>query len=237
MKKKIIVTLALCLFMAGPFACSKTPEEEGKNVELDTFANEISYVVGQDIGSSLREIKSEINAAALFAGIDDSLNGREPRIGLEQAEALKQEFTRKLQQEFAARAEEAAGRNLAEGETFLAENKGKEGVVTTESGLQYIVVAEGDGPVPGKTDTVKVHYRGTLIDGTEFDSSYARGEAAVFQVGAVIPGWTEALQLMKVGSKYQLFLPPDLAYGEKQVSQEIGPNSTLIFDVELVGIE
>ncbi len=235
MKKKIIVTLSLCLFMAGPFACSKAPEE--KKVELETFTDEISYVVGQDIGSSLKEIQSEINPDALFAGIDDSLNDRESRIGPEQTEALKQEFTKKLQQELAARAEEAAGNNLAEGEAFLAENKTREGVETTESGLQYEVLVEGDGPVPEKTDTVKVHYRGTLIDGTEFDSSYERGEAAVFKVDSVIPGWTEALQLMKVGSKYKLFIPPDLAYGERQVSQEIGPNSTLIFDVELVGIE
>ncbi|MCA1765243.1 MAG: FKBP-type peptidyl-prolyl cis-trans isomerase [Desulfobulbaceae bacterium] len=237
MKKKIIVTLSLCLFMAGPFACSKAPDGEEKKVELETFTDEISYVVGQDIGSSLREIQSEINADALFAGIDDSLNDRESRIGPEQTEALKEEFTKKLQKELAARAEEAAGNNLAEGETFLTENKTREGVETTESGLQYEVLVEGDGPVPEETDTVKVHYRGTLIDGTEFDSSYERGEAAVFKVDSVIPGWTEALQLMKVGSKYKLFIPPDLAYGERQVSQEIGPNSTLIFDVELVGIE
>jgi FKBP-type peptidyl-prolyl cis-trans isomerase len=223
--------------MAGLISCSKGSEDKDKKVELNTFTEEISYVMGQDIGSSLQEIKSEINIDALFAGIDDRLNDRESRIDAEKTEALKQEFTQKLQKELVAKAEEAARKNLAEGMAFLEENKSKEGVMTTDSGLQYKVLTEGDGPVPAKTDTVKVHYRGTLLDGTEFDSSYKRGTEAVFKVDAVIPGWTEALQLMKVGSKYQLFLPPDLAYGERQVSQEIGPNSTLIFEVELVGIE
>ena len=123
------------------------------------------------------------------------------------------------------------------GELFLQENKQKEGVVTTLSGLQYIVLREGDGQRPKVTDTVKVHYRGTFIDGTEFDSSYSRGEPAVFPVNGVIAGWTEALQRMRVGSKYRVFVPPKLAYGERGAGDVIGPNETLIFDVELLGIE
>ena len=123
------------------------------------------------------------------------------------------------------------------GELFLQENKQKEGVVTTLSGLQYLVLREGEGPKPKVTDTVKVHYRGTFIDGTEFDSSYGRGEPAVFPVNRVIAGWTEALQRMKVGSKYRLFVPSQLAYGERGAGDVIGPNETLIFDVELLDIE
>jgi len=236
-EKKILLVLSLCLILVGSVACSKVQENKEKKVELNTFTDKISYVVGNDIGVSLQEIKDEINPAALHEGIEDSLNNRDSRIGAEETEALKKEFTQKLQEKFAAKAEEAAKNNLAEGAAFLEENKAKEGVMVTASGLQYKVLIEGDGPVPEATDTVKVNYRGTLLDGTEFDSSYKRGEPAVFKLNAVIPGWTEALQLMKVGSKYQLFLPPALAYGERQVSKDIGPNSTLVFEVELVGIE
>ena len=150
---------------------------------------------------------------------------------------MKLEFAQKLQREYAARIEEASRKNLAEGEAFLKGNKDLDGVITTASGLQYKVLAEGDGPVPAATDQVKVHYRGTLINGKEFDSSYERQEPVTFRLDSVIPGWVEALQLMKVGSKYQLFIPPALAYGAREVGPEIGPNTTLIFEVELVGIE
>ena len=133
--------------------------------------------------------------------------------------------------------ETLAEKNMEEGEKFLSENKKKKGIVTTKSGLQYIVLSEGNGARPKATDKVKVHYKGTLIDGTEFDSSYKRGEPAVFQVKGVIPGWTEALQLMKVGSKYNLFIPSNLAYGQRGAGSKIGPNVTLIFEVELLSIE
>jgi FKBP-type peptidyl-prolyl cis-trans isomerase FklB len=128
-------------------------------------------------------------------------------------------------------------KNVKEGETFLAANKKKEGVVTLPSGLQYKILKTGDGPKPTKDQTVKCHYRGTLIDGTEFDSSYKRGEPTEFPVGQVIKGWTEALQLMPVGSKWQLFIPSDLAYGPNGAGQMIGPNVTLIFDIELISIK
>jgi FKBP-type peptidyl-prolyl cis-trans isomerase FklB len=218
-------------------ACSKAPEVKDNEVELKTFTDKVSYVLGTDIGASIRETKTEINLDVLYSGIEDSLNERELKLNPEQTAALKLEFAQKLQQEYAARTEEAGRKNLATGAAFLLENGAKEGVVTTPSGLQYKVLVEGDGPLPALTDKVKVNYRGTLIDGTEFDSSYERNEPVVFQLNSVIPGWIEALQLMKVGSKYQLFIPAPLAYGEREVSPEIGPNSTLIFEVELLGIE
>jgi FKBP-type peptidyl-prolyl cis-trans isomerase len=235
-KKKIIIVLPLCLILSGLFACSKTPDEKDKEVELTTFSDKISYVLGMDIGASLKETKTEINRNILYRGIGDSLDDLEPRLDREQTESLKLEFAQKLQQEYATRIEESGRKNLAEGEAFLKGNKDKDGVITTDSGLQYKVLVEGDGPLPAATDQVKVHYRGTLINGTEFDSSYKRQEPVTFRLDSVIPGWIEALQLMKVGSKYQLFIPPALAYGAREVGPEIGPNTTLIFEVELVGI-
>jgi FKBP-type peptidyl-prolyl cis-trans isomerase len=178
-----------------------------------------------------------MNLEVLYRGLEDSLNERELKLTTEQIAAVKKEFSQKLQQEYTARIEEAGRKNLAEGEAFLQENAAKEGVVTTPSGLQYKVLVEGDGPRPALTDQVKVNYRGTLLNGKEFDSSYARNEPVVFQLNSVIPGWVEAMQLMKVGSKYQLFIPAALAYGEREAGPDIGPNSTLIFEVELLGIE
>jgi FKBP-type peptidyl-prolyl cis-trans isomerase FklB len=142
-----------------------------------------------------------------------------------------------FQKEVMAKQAEVAKKNKAEGEAFLAENKKKEGVKTTPSGLQYKVIKPGKGKKPKSSDTVTVNYRGTLIDGTEFDSSYKRGQPATFQVSGVIPGWTEALQLMEEGAKWQLFIPSNLAYGERGAGGVIGPNATLIFEVELISIQ
>lgn len=236
-KKRIVIVLSLCLGLSGLVGCSKAPEGKDKDVALETFTDKVSYVLGTDIGASLRETKSEINLAALANGIKDGLNDRELRLDPEQAAAVKQEFSQKLQQEYAARIEADGKKNLTEGEAFLQENKEKEGVITTVSGLQYKVLTQGDGPLPVATDRVKVHYRGSLLNGKEFDSSYERQEPVVFKVDAVIPGWVEALQMMKVGSKYQLFIPSALAYGPREAGPDIGPNATLIFEVELLGIE
>lgn len=235
-KKKIVVVCSACLLLAGLTACSGDGGSEGPKVELDNFTNKVSYVLGSDIGKSLSDTNTEINLDALYLGIEDSLNSQELRISQEESEALKMEFSQKLQQEYQARIKEAGEKNMAEGEDFLKANKEKEGVVVTDSGLQYKIIKEGDGPLPAATDRVKVHYRGTLINGNEFDSSYKRQQPAEFQLDSVIPGWVEALQLMKVGSSYQLFIPPALAYGEREVGPEIGPNSTLIFEVELLEI-
>jgi len=236
-KKKIIIVMSIFVAISGLTACSGPQESKDKKIELESFNDKISYVLGMDMGSSLKQIGTEINLEAMYKGIEDTLNDSELMLGPEETETLKQEFSQKLQQDYEKRIKETGDKNLAEGNAFLEENKKKEGVVTTESGLQYKVMVEGEGALPSSTDKVKVHYRGTLINGKEFDSSYGRGEPVTFQLDSVIPGWVEGLQLMKVGSKYQLFIPSALSYGEREVGPDIGPNTTLIFEVELLGIE
>ena len=181
------------------------------------------------IGFNLARQKVDINPDVLAAGIKDSLAGK-PQLNPDQVKEVMATFEKDMEQ----KQKEAGDKNKTEGVKFLEENKKKEGVKTTASGLQYKVVKDGNGPQPKASDTVTVNYRGTLINGTEFDSSYKRGQPASFPVNGVIKGWTEALQLMKVGSKYQLFIPSNLAYGERSVSPDLAANSTLIFDVELL---
>ncbi len=204
--------------------------------DLTNPTQKASYAIGVNMGTGLKSLGVDIDAKALAAGISDSIAGKPAMTEAEVHETLlkfQQEATLKVQ----AKQKVEGEANVKAGEAFLAENAKKDGVKTTESGLQYKVIKAGTGPMPKKTDTVKVNYRGTLIDGTVFDSSYDRGEPVTFGVGDVIPGWTEALQMMKVGSKWQLFIPAKLAYGEHSPSPKIGPNSTLIFDVELLDIE
>ncbi len=242
MKKKI---LALTL-MAGMAAmmvvgCNKPAEKEaaGKvgKVELKEFSDRVSYMIGADIGASLRANQAEVDTALVSRGIEDSYLARPLLMSDDEIDQVKQEFTAKLQKDYQAKLAETAARNLAEGEKYLAENAKKEGVVTTASGLQYEVVVQGSGPKPGPEAMVKVHYRGTLLDGKEFDSSYKRGEPVVLKLASLIPGWSEALRLMPVGSKYKLVVPAALAYGEKEVGPDIGPNATLLFEIELLDIE
>lgn len=209
----------------------------GERGEFSSQAERGSYAIGLDMGASLSHFRDEIDVAALIEGLTDTLTGREPRLTQQEAVTVMQEFATTLRERASTRRDALTETNLAKGEAFLAENKGKDGVVTTESGLQYEVLQPGTGATPTADDRVTVHYRGTLLDGTEFDSSYERGEPAAFEVGKIIPGWTEALQLMKVGAKYRLFIPPPLAYGENGAGDVIGPNATLIFEVELLGIE
>lgn len=204
--------------------------EEAEKVEMNSLSEKASYAVGLDIGESLGRYGTAIDLPLLIRGIEDNLKGKKPLLLPEEATTIKREFFQKLQQEIAVK-------NQAAEEAFLAENGKKEGVKTTASGLQYMVLEAGSGPTPKPTDRVRVHYRGTLLDGTEFDSSFSRGEPATFEVGRVIAGWTEGLQLMKVGSKYRLFIPSRLAYREQGAGPRIGPNSMLLFDVELLGIE
>ena len=210
-------------------------------VVLESNAQKSSYVIGTDIGGRLSSQGFDIDQTALFAGLEDSLTGAEPRLSQEEAQAaitqvIEEQQARAAEQREAAETERAAAaeKNRAEGEAFLAANKEKEGVVTTESGLQYKVIVEGSGEKPTAEDTVQVHYRGTLIDGTEFDSSYARGEPAEFKVNQVIAGWTEALQLMSEGAKWELYIPSDLAYGGRGAGSDIGPDAVLVFEVELL---
>lgn len=205
--------------------------------QLKDEKDKASYSIGYDIGETFKKQKVELNPDALFAGFKEGLAGKEAAMTKEERDKTLQAFQKEMMEKQIAASKEAATKNQAEGEKFLAENKKKEGVKTTTSGLQYKVLKEGSGPSPRETDTVVTNYRGTLIDGTEFDSSYKRNEPATFQVNRVIKGWIEALQLMKPGAKYQLFIPASLAYGERGAGQTIGPNATLIFEVELVSIK
>ena len=179
----------------------------------------------------------DLNNEALVAGLQDGLSGAQPQMSEKEREATLTAFEQDLMNKETERLKQLAEKNKKEGADFLAANKAKEGVKTLPSGLQYKVIAEGNGAQPKPTDQITVNYRGTLLDGTEFDSSYKRGEPVTFPVNGVIKAWSEALPLMKTGAKWQLFVPADLAYGEKGAGRSIGPNSTLIFEVELVGIK
>jgi FKBP-type peptidyl-prolyl cis-trans isomerase FklB len=208
-----------------------------KPLTLDTQADKASYAIGMSFGASLRQQPFLINFEALIGGLKDSLDGKKTLLTEDEEKAViatLQADMRKKQEEKMAQAGEG---NLKQGQDFLAANKSKAGVVTLPSGLQYKILQAGTGPKPTPTDSVVCNYRGTLINGTEFDSSYKRGQPATFPVSGVIKGWTEALQLMPVGSKWQLFVPADLAYGARGAGANIGPNSTLIFEVELISIQ
>ncbi len=204
--------------------------------ELNTDEQKLGYIIGMDIGKSLRDQSANVDLDTLVEAIRATFNGEELALTDEEAATIRQAYVQKRQSEQQAESAVAGQANLAEGQKFLAENKTKEGVQTTESGLQYKVLTMGDGAKPAATDTVKVHYRGTLLDGTEFDSSYARNEPISFALNRVIAGWTEGVQLMPIGSKFMFYIAPELAYGEGG-GGPIPPNSTLIFEVELLDIE
>jgi FKBP-type peptidyl-prolyl cis-trans isomerase len=224
--------LAIVLLMFLSIACS---QNTAQNVDLKTFDDSVSYSIGADIARNFETQKMNINADAFVNGFIDIASKKDVKIT--EDEALK--VLTKYQQVMVAKrqAEELAATtaNMEKGKEFLANNKTKEGVKTTASGLQYKVITLGKGAKPKASDKVKVHYKGTLLDGTEFDSSYKRGTPAEFPLTGVIKGWTEGLQLMPVGSKYEFYIPSELAYGDR-APQTIGPNQTLIFEVELLEI-
>jgi FKBP-type peptidyl-prolyl cis-trans isomerase FklB len=197
----------------------------------------VSYALGLDIGSQLRKQGVDIDPAIFARAVADALSGAKPEMTPEESRAVLTAFQGELRKKQQAAIVAAGAKNKQEGEAFLASNKTKEGVVTLPSGLQYKIVKQGSGPKPTPDDTVECHYRGTLIDGTEFDSSYKRNQPTSFPVKGVIRGWTEALQLMPVGSKWELYVPSELAYGERGAGQAIAPNATLIFEVELISIK
>lgn len=205
-------------------------------VTLDTSEQRLSYGIAYGLGQRMAADSVPIDADAFSLGLKDALAQAEPRLTQDEIAAEMQAYQEKAAAEQQAAQAAMGEANLAAGAAYLEANGVKEGVVTTESGLQYEVLQAGEGPQPGPEDTVEVHYRGTLVDGTEFDSSYGRGQTVTFGVGQVIAGWTEALQLMPVGSKYKLGIPPELGYGAGGAGQMIGPNATLIFEVELVAI-
>ena len=204
--------------------------------KLETEKDKVSYMVGMDMAQGLRPIKDQVDMAIVMQALQTSLAEGQTLLSAEEAQAVRQEFMRKLQGAQQAKQQEVAAKNQAEGAKFLAENVKKAGVKTTPSGLQYQVIKEGTGKKPAATSQVKVHYLGTLLDGTKFDSSYDRGEPASFALNGVIPGWTEGLQLMPAGSKYKFWIPAALGYGERGTPGPIGPNATLVFEVELMEV-
>lgn len=242
---KMRKTIKLSLIAASVLAltaCNQEAKKEQADVKLDTVAQQQAYGIGASVGNFLnkdladkKEIGIELDQALLMRGFEDALAGnakideekiREVLTALDESVRTKQEEKAKVESE----------KSKVEGEKYLADNAKKEGVMVTESGLQYEVMSEGEGAKPVATDVVKVHYKGTLLDGTEFDSSYSRNEPTTFPLNRVIPGWTEGLQLMTVGSKYKFTIPSDLAYGDRDLGK-IPANSTLIFEVELLEIQ
>ena len=216
---------------AKAVATGPVPGIEG----LETEREQVSYMIGMDVAKSLAPLKDEVDADVIAEALADSFAGRTPKMTEEQSLQVQQAFTAKLQARQEAERLEAATKGKEEGAKFLAANKDKPGVHTTESGLQYQVVREGNGPKPQATDVVRVHYKGTLLDGTPFDSSYDRGQPAEFGLSQVIPGWADGVALMPVGSKYKFWIPSDLGYGEAG-GGPIPPNATLTFEVELLEI-
>ncbi len=190
-----------------------------------------------NVGTNLQKQAVDVDPAVLLQGLKDGIAGSKPLLSEEEARAVLMQLQEETRKKQAEKAQQMGASNKTEGETFLAANKNKEGVVTLPSGLQYKILQAGTGPKPAATDSVVCNYRGTLINGTEFDSSYKRGQPATFPVNGVIKGWTEVLQLMPVGSKWQLFIPAQLAYGDRGAGADIGPNATLIFEVELLSIQ
>jgi FKBP-type peptidyl-prolyl cis-trans isomerase len=232
----LATTLAAC-DQAGQQAEAPAAEQAAAAaLVLDTDLLKVSYGLGLQSAMQLSQSGLELDVDAYKTGFDDAMAGNQPQLSQEDMAAAQQAIVAEMQAKQQLEIEAASVKNAAEAEAFLTENAGKEGVVTTESGLQYKVISAGEGAIPAASDTVEVHYRGTLLDGTEFDSSYSRNQSVSFPVGGVIPGWTEALQLMPAGSKWELYIPADLAYGPGG-TRGIPPNSTLIFEVELLSIE
>ena len=204
--------------------------------ELETESQKLGYIIGMDIGSSLKQQGTDLDLDTLFMAIKATYNGEPLAMTPEEAAAIRESFIAERRTEAEADRASMASVNATEGDKFLLENRLKDGIQMTDSGLQYQVLEMGDGARPAATDKVSVHYRGTLLNGEEFDSSYSRGEPISFALDQVIPGWTEGVQLMPVGSKFMFYVPPNLAYGPAG-GGPIGPNATLIFQVELLGIE
>jgi FKBP-type peptidyl-prolyl cis-trans isomerase FkpA/FKBP-type peptidyl-prolyl cis-trans isomerase FklB len=212
--------------------------QAGGTASLETDDEIASYGFGLDIGRSLEPTVSHLDRPALIRGIEDALDGLDPAISTEELAEVTQRVGTLIREEESAEFEAMTESNRVEGEAYLASNAEKDGVTTTASGLQYEVLREGEagGAQPTPADQVSIHYRGTLIDGTEFDSSYSRGQPAQFGVMGVIPGFSEGLQLMTVGSHYRFVIPSDMAYGSRGTGSDIGPNATLIFEIELLDV-
>jgi FKBP-type peptidyl-prolyl cis-trans isomerase FklB len=230
MKRGIAMAMCAAVALSGAAFAADAPELKGDKEKL-------SYSIGMDIGGNLKRGSVEVDPDMLAKGLKDSYGGGKTLLTEDEARQTLQTAQKALMAKQAEEKLKIGEKNKADGEKFLAENAKKEGVMTLPSGLQFREITPGKGKSPKATDTVTTHYKGTLIDGTEFDSSYKRGEPVSFPVSGVIAGWTEALQLMKEGAKWQLFIPSNLAYGEKGAGRDIGPNATLIFEVELISVK
>lgn len=229
---KQIITLCAATAVLSLSSCAKKDAESTKAGALATEKDKVSYVFGYNIGKNLKQAETELDLKTLMAGLNFGLNGKDSLMAEKEMMEVMQKFQEDQQKKMMAKFDKVKTDGIA----YLAKNKTQPGVITTASGLQYKVITEGKGATPKATDKVKVHYKGTTIEGKEFDSSYKRGEPVEFQADQVIKGWGEALQLMKVGSKVQLVIPSELAYGERGSQPDIMPNSVLVFEVELLDI-
>jgi FKBP-type peptidyl-prolyl cis-trans isomerase FklB len=232
MKRRLTMAVAMCGVVAfsGAAFAADAPELKGDKERL-------SYSIGMDIAGNLRRSSVDVDSDLVAKGLKDRYGEGKTLLTEDEARQTLEVAQKALMAKKAETMQKQSEKNKADGEKFLAENAKKDGVKSLPSGLQYKVITPGKGKTPKASDTVTVHYKGTLIDGTEFDSSYKRGEPASFPVSGVIPGWIEALQLMKEGAKWQLFIPPNLAYGERGAGRDIGPNATLLFEVELISVK
>ena len=230
MVMNLLVTVALsAVLVFGSCNVDEGPSLQDEN-------DRVNYSIGHQIGGDFKRQGVEIRPELVVKGIEDALSEADSLMSPEEMNKTLMDLKKRIVTAQREERKQASQKNLAEAKAFLEENAKKEGVQTLPSGLQYKVIQEGSGATPAATDTVTVHYRGTLIDGTEFDSSHSRGKPATFRTDRVIRGWTEALQMMKEGAKWELFIPPELAYGERGAGAKIGPNSALLFEVELISI-
>ncbi len=224
------------VLLVSILSCQKSNLADEK-IELKEKGDKISYGLGLQIGKMYQNLNIKIDASIFARGFKDGISGTAPLITEEELEKLMLEMQQQMSSEQEGEMGAAGEENKKKGEVFLATNKQKAGVTTTASGLQYSVIKPGKGKKPALTDTVTVHYKGTLVDGTEFDSSYSRGEPATFPLNRVIQGWQEGLQLMPEGAKFQFFIPSELGYGARRAGNVIGPNSVLVFEVELISVK
>lgn len=237
MFKKIGLALLIVLIISAfCFAEVKKTVQPTASVTLKDQRDKVSYSIGLNLGKSLKKQEVDVDPKLLFKGISDGLSDAKPLLTDDEIKAVFAAFQKEMNDKRNERQKQLAAKNKTAGDAFLAANKTKEGVVTLPSGLQYKILTAGTGPSPIATDTVTVNYKGSLVDGTEFDSSYKHGKPINIPVSGIIPGWTEAMKLMRVGAKWQLFIPANLAYGEQGNGQTIGPNAGPIFEVELLGI-
>ena len=230
-----IAGIALVACLAVPGLVNAT--DPGKALELKSFKDKLSYSIGINMGSYLNGVSEELDYDRVLLGLQNGFDGSKSLLTMEEMQQVQKEFAQKMKVKQEAQLKAMQEKNKKAGDEYLAKNKTKKGVIVTDSGLQYEVIKEGTGAKPKAEDTVKVHYKGTKIDGTVFDDSNKRGEPATFGVTQVIPGWTEVLQLMKEGASYRVVIPSALAYGQQGAPPMIEPNSVLVFDVDLISIE